>query len=671
MLPGKPRRILKEMLSDRRAMAPTFSEKFAKWAEKKTEDSGTAPFRSKALEQLEKQQLKSEKKSAEAAETQAAASKEQAEAEKTGTEAEKEEAEAEKSGAAAEKEEAKAEEAGAESEKEGAEAEKSGAAAEKASADAEKEKADAEKEEAEAAKGKAEAEREAQETAERKKRQDERKDRKDKEAMYDRMASSQQGPESFTGFALFVIVNALLAMFILNQYGMQAIAGVYSFGLFILAAIIYKFVLKSMSGGAIRLILIILVLIIVLIGGYTFWNRSMPYFVEYVQSGKAIEAGEDVAASSSSSFAKIKDDLLTAYESQLAIAKGENLQGKVKQGDVIGIELLPPQVQNAKSITRNELAVFKQGDKFDFVDGIVANVKAYGHKTPITIKAVCSLQNQTDSKSKIGLDMYPGAKQPINPEIFTGTMFTTPVICRPQFPMDKALLPLQLPECGRYTVTITAQADALKTAATMDNYIMDRQTLSDSINAYAASKGDVTQDQMPAVMAKLYPTIGSYMSESDPGAIKVYLETKRTPIIGIDEGTQIALRASIENVMKGWIVNVTSVEITIPETLKVMTGGNMNYCPGWDISDNKISLQKQYRDALTTSLLTLKKGLQKRFPSCNLVPAVDKSSLLEPVRATFIANVEYNYVLQDKYDLDIRDEQNKPCKPGQKPVGIV
>ena len=48
-------------------------------------------------------------------------------------------------------------------------------------------------------------------------------------------------------------------------------------------------------------------------------------------------------------------------------------------------------------------------------------------------------------------------------------------------------------------------------------------------------------------------------------------------------------------------------------------------------------------------------------------PTGDVYDFKEPVRATFLAKVEYNYAVQGKYDLDVRDEQGGPCRPGQKP----
>ena len=566
------------MLKDKTAEAPPTDKEIRKWVQETAE---------------------SQRREAEAAES-------QAEAEEKKAEAEKQEADAEEKKAEAEKDDAKSAKEKAAGENELNDSENSNSRTADSAIEAAKEEAETQKKQAEAAEKEVRLE---------------QRDINAKERMYSSMAE-QAGEESYAGFGFFVLINALLAMFIIHQYGMQAVAGAYSFGLFILAAVVYKFALKQVPGG-LRFIVIILLILIVFFGGYTLWNKSLPYFVEYVQSGRVIEAGEDVAAAGERAGRSFWKDLQESWDEQIAIAKGEKLQGNVDQNvkENVGIELLPPLVENIKKINRNELAVFDG----ELVDGIGARIKGFDPKTPITVRAVCSLQNRTESKSKIGFDMHAGTQQPIHPEKFSGTFFTTPVICRPVIPPDPEIE--GLPACGRYTVTITAQANGLRTDAFMDNYLIDNEILKDSLNAYAQSKGELKLEQVPSAIAEIFPTIGDYRSVSDKGAIKVIMVTQKTPLIGIDQSTQLTLRVALENAMKGWIVNVTNVEITIPEFLTVMNSDGKDFCPGWNKEGNKIILSKQYKDAMSTSIMKLSKGKQKVLPACYLVPLVTSMTL--------------------------------------------
>jgi hypothetical protein len=158
---------------------------------------------------------------------------------------------------------------------------------------------------------------------------------------------------------------------------------------------------------------------------------------------------------------------------------------------------------------------------------------------------------------------------------------------------------------------------------------------------------------------------------SDPGVVKVIMATQNTPLIGIDELTPLTLMLAFENIGKGWIRNVKSVQVTIPEFFTVLS---QEFCPGWDVSHTlgegtKLTLSQAALTSLDFS--DISKGKQKSLPSCHITKAESILELINPTRLRFLTSVEYDYVVQEKYEIDIRDKEGNVCKPGQKTEAVA
>jgi hypothetical protein len=195
----------------------------------------------------------------------------------------------------------------------------------------------------------------------------------------------------------------------------------------------------------------------------------------------------------------------------------------------------------------------------------------------------------------------------------------------------------------------------------MENYIMDKTVFIEKLKSYAEARKTVLRSdaEVTAAAREMYPEVGEYKSVSEKGAVKVVMATQKAPLIPVggegEDESDLTLRVALENAMNGWIISVNEVEVTIPQYFTVKQG----YCRGWTVEGNKISLSQSYlRNA---SLEKVTKGLQKVFPSCHLVPR-NTQELTEPRQATFLAKVDYNYIVQQKSDIQIMTETGELCK---------
>jgi hypothetical protein len=301
---------------------------------------------------------------------------------------------------------------------------------------------------------------------------------------------------------------------------------------------------------------------------------------------------------------------------------------------------------NPKKINQNELEGFE----------IAARVKGFDPKTAMKATIVCSMQSRKDSISwgktltHIGeLELNPGEQQEVQPTTITGIDFDRDVTCYPK-PTT----------CGDYIITLTAEADYLRTDAHMENYIIDKQVFIDKVTNYAKSRNTVLKSdaEVAAALKSIYPEVGEYKSVSDKGAIKVVLATQKAPLIPVggagEDESDLTLRVALENMMNGWIISVNEVEVTIPQYFTVKQG----YCKGWTVEGDKIRLGANYLK--NASFMDVTKGLQKVFPSCHLLPT-STADLTEPRQATFLAKVDYNYIVQSKNDIQIRTETGETC----------
>ena len=676
----KKKRILHEMFRDKKAMVQPSGEDVKKWV----------------AEQAESQRVESE-----AVEVSAEAEMKKAEAERDGADAEEESAEAQKDEAAAEKEKADAEREEAEAAKEKARAElnqsenKSAPTTEGSSN--EKESVEVAKAQAEATIAQAEVQK-AETKLEGKRFKQDVKDKK-KEDAYSKMVNEPEQKPS----KLLVVLGVISILFVILVYKASGFEGVMNiipvllllFGIVILVVskgqnmtgaimlLALEGFLLYKSGGALSfsaimpIVLLIVciivntktknnpntlatiaVMVMLAIALFMLATDTLPYVMASVQSRGGIQqvikdTSTETATATTTGLGGFWEDIISSYDNQLAIVKGEKIAGNVDQSvkETVGLFIEP--IKSVKQIREDELYKDRK-----YIEGFTALISGFDPKTPIEATVICSINNQSSiSTSKSEFNMYPGIKQEMDKSRLSGTAFFDTVTCRPVFP-----------DCGKHQLTLTAQADNLRTDAHMDNWVIDKEMLDDSLLEYAKSGNSLLSKQdFNTAIKSTFPTVGDHRSVSDKGSIKVIMATLDSPLIGLNDDTHMTLRVGIENALDGWIVGVNSLVVTIPEFLTVLDSkGGYDYCLGWEVQGNQLSLSQERINGI--NFTRLEKDEQKLF-SCSLVLAKDVYEVIEPTPATFLAQVDYNYVVQEKFDIDIRDKDGKSCKPGQK--GLV
>ncbi|MFC1741936.1 hypothetical protein ACFL3V_05350 [Nanoarchaeota archaeon] len=465
--------------------------------------------------------------------------------------------------------------------------------------------------------------------------------------MMDGGAGSESGDGTQTPIAAVVAVMVSLVGggWMFTTGGISALPAVIPFILLIIAIVVI--VRTRGHRGLVIWLLIILILTAAL---YMFSTRTAPHAIAAINSGQAEKDAQDAAAAARQGVGSIISDAMSSYRKQIAMASGENIDGDVDKTvkEDVGIEILPPYLPNPKTITELEMGALEIG----------ARIKGFDPKTPITVTTVCNLQTQEDA-SKISSTITSGKgpktnlgpiQDKVQPKSMSGHNFNNDVTCYPT-----------VTSCGSYITTISAQADNLRTDGWLYNYIIGKETLDKMLYNYAESKDKELRSEadVSSAIRELFPQIQSFKSKSQKGAIKVVMATQRVPLIGVDSNTQLKLLVGVENMMKGWIRSLNKVEITIDPANLIIPSSS--YCTQWDITDNKLTLKKDYLKNANFQLTD--KGHQKILPSCLFTPvsAVDFESN-EPFKITFTALVDYNYLVQEEYKTEIRDKDNKVCK---------
>jgi hypothetical protein len=447
--------------------------------------------------------------------------------------------------------------------------------------------------------------------------------------------------------ALLALASVVSGAWVIKTGGTEAVGAALAFGL--LAAAIILMVIAKGKTGWMSTFLWILIVILILATVYYGLSRSLPY----IQNKMSIkDVVTDTQTASSKGISKAYNDLRANWQKNIDLASGNRVEGEVDptaQAEPTGISILPPYFPNVKTIRKNEMNSLE----------VRARVKGFAPKEKMKVNVVCSLQTQEQAtnlsklSSITGFDLYPGLKQAVNPESFEGDLgFERDISCRPK-PDD----------CGKYVVTITAESDNLRTDSKLYNYVISNSVLRQKLEDYAKYKGQVLENtaQMEAALKNeiFKGQIGdaSAKSKSDKGAIMTIIETSKLPLIGLDENTDMTMRVGVENTMAGRLLSINKLEVTIPEFLDIKTPAADN-CPEWIQTGSVLTLPPEYFQKI--NLLEMVKPNQRVFPGCHLIPKYNYD-ITEPTQATFLAMVDYNYVVQEKYDIDIKNETGGAC----------
>jgi len=389
--------------------------------------------------------------------------------------------------------------------------------------------------------------------------------------------------------------------------------------------------------------------IVLLIGSlYGIATRTAPHALAAYQSGAIGEAGEETKIASKKGVSGVIEDFSISWQRQMAMATGQNIEGDVDQQvkEDVGLEILPPYLPNPTKLNLDEARTLEIG----------ARVKGFDPKTPITATTVCHMQTRDQAYSWTGgtrkVNLNPGDLQRLRPETIEGHAFDRDITCYPR-----------VSECGHYIVTISSQADHLRTDAQMQNYIIDKEILRQRLRSYAESKDTElrSEGQVNSAINEIYKgQVGNFKSVSQKGAIKVVMATQPLALIGVsnrppDDVTELTFRMGVENMMNGWIRTLNRVEVTIPGYFRPV----QEFCASWQLEGNKLILKNDYLS--TVNLYDTTRGMQKIFPSCHLVPS-GEYALTEPTEATFLALVDYNYIVQSEYPTEIRTAQGEICR---------
>jgi hypothetical protein len=459
----------------------------------------------------------------------------------------------------------------------------------------------------------------------------------------------KEGFYSIPGWGMICGVGAYL---VYRAAGLSGWPAILPFALWIVGVYLYE--QSKQSGHATRWQL---PAIVVFIGaGLLFLTQTSAYAMDgltAIQTGSAQKDIAQAAQSTQKGFAETLKNTIASYEQRVAIATGQHVKGNVeKVKEDVGIEILDPWLPNPKVVREKEIIMDKTyteaiPKEYGSTVSIGARVKGFDSKTPIHIGAACHYQTMSDA-SRIrltkGPNMNPGKALFITPRNASGMAFEESFSCF-------------IPSLGpnSYYVTLSAQADHLRTDGQLRNFVMDNAVLQQEIlNELKSKETQLKSDTAVfAAMKKMHPEVVDPISVSQKGAIKVAMATQQIPIIPIDpkKTTQLKFMAAIENVRKGWVMGVNKVEITLPPVFEPKPG----YCTGWEYKDGKIKLSSQYLK--NADFKSKSKGQQKVLPACFLVLKQVSLDLDQPKEINFLAMVDYNYIVQKQYQLEVQDEK--------------
>jgi chemotaxis protein histidine kinase CheA len=469
--------------------------------------------------------------------------------------------------------------------------------------------------------------------------------------------SGEEGEEMHVGAVLWIGLNILLAVFIYMRGEVVSVTTFLSFGLFILASLMW--ILSARYRGWTNLLVVLLAIALFAAGVFMFISATLPHLVAAWESGSLMETAEEAEAAGKTGILKLAEDFKTSFDKQMSMATGQYIQGEVdpQQKDDIGIKILDPWVQSITDIREGEPAEVR------------ARVVGFSPVNPIQVAASCHMQTKKEatdiSREKIsragkGPNIDPGEQQPVIPESFGGHTFDKSITCA-----------LGIEACGDYVATISAQADNIKSGARMSNYIMDAEALETYVKEYALEQDTqlVSAEQISSAIGAVAKSqgwqVGDYRSFSDKGAVKVVMVTQPTQLVGVGQYTDLPLRVGVENMMDGWITEINTVEVIVEPDLAEFEPVE-GFCKLWKKEGNKLILDATYLKE--TEFRDVAKGKQKIFPSCFLKPL---SSFEEPQELFFRANIDYNYILQKEHNIKVKTKTGEKCEQKEEATDVV
>jgi hypothetical protein len=396
---------------------------------------------------------------------------------------------------------------------------------------------------------------------------------------------------------------------------------------------------------------------------FLFFSQTMPYAYASVQTAggvKQVVAGSTTEAGQTATggMNKFFDNIKTSIDVQKQIATGEHIEGDIDPQAApgkVGIEMKDPLIDlnPKKPISEDQLRSLE----------ISSRITGYDPKTPIEIAAVCHLQTQKENddvkkslEGEYGPNINPGAQQAMRPSLFSGHSIDKTPTCRPK-----------IAGCGEYVVTISAEADYLRTDARMQNYVVDQVVLDEKLETHVVDKKLRVEGEGQLISAMYGAFEGdlgepqSYKSKSGKGAIKVVMMTQHIPVIGVSGDTELIFRAGVENVLEGWINNVTRVELEIKPEL--FTPDPL-FCDSWRKEGDVFVLDEEYLK--TARFREVRPSRQKIFPSCHLQQSTF-DMLYEPQEIQYSLSVEYDYLVQKEYKINVKATPGQKCSNAPEP----
>ncbi len=479
--------------------------------------------------------------------------------------------------------------------------------------------------------------------------------------LFQKIAGGAEGIQKPPIGSIILIVSAiLLGIFIFNTASVEdkttLIPALLPIVLFIVGIISLKLPLTNpmLHSGA-----LILGILLCLGSMYGCATQTAPTTLALAQQkitlsslrGGLQATGEEVSHESQSGFSGFLNDAVLEYRNSMALARGDHIDGDVDQSvkTFVGVKLAPAYLPNPERINENEINSLEFG----------ARIKGFDSRNELNVRTNCFIKpREAESFSKAlkraskgeSSSFEPGTSQRRRPESFKGTSFDRDLTCYPR------------PEtCGKYIVTLFAEADDLATSSQMTNNIIAEEVLEQRLRTYAQSKGvELTPDTVNSAILEIYPGLGSYRSLSEKGAIKVVMATRPISLNGVSDESELTLRTAIENALDGVIDSVNNIEIIIrPDGYLQPLDG---FCDNWNFNDGKIVLANDYLSS--TDFTAVRKGAQKVLPSCKLVP-LQGVELTERVEINFLALVDYNYKAWQEHNLEITNNDGSRCTTTQ------